>query len=51
MCSSDLTAEEKERMAEANYQNLLKYRLSEVQKEMRKIYQAADEVVEKRKRV
>ena len=44
-----MTEEEKEKMAEANYQNLLKYRLSEVQKEMQKIYKAADEAVEKRK--
>ena len=44
-----MTEEEKDRLAEKNYQNLLKYRLSEVQKEMWEIYTAADELVEKRK--
>lgn len=44
----NMTAEEKEKMVEKNYQNLLKYRLSEVQKEMRAIYVVADKMVEEK---
>lgn len=42
-----MSDEKKQKMVEMNYQNLLKYRLSEVQKEMRAIYKSADEMVEK----
>ena len=47
---ANLTSEEKTQMVETNYQNLLKYRLSEVQEEMRTIYRVADEEIEKRKK-
>lgn len=47
---SNMTDEEKSRMVEINYQNLLKYRLSEVRKEMKKIYKIADRAVEKGKK-
>lgn len=45
---ANMTEEERNALVEENYQNLLKYRLSEVQKEMRMIYEAADKIVEKR---
>lgn len=40
-----MTDKEKKAMVEANYQNLLKYRLSEVQKEVTRIYKIADEAI------
>ncbi len=43
-----MTEEEKKNLTEENYQNLQKYKLSEVQKEMWKIYTAADKAAEKR---
>lgn len=47
---SNMNDEEISRMVETNYQNLLKYRLSEVQKEMTRIYKIADRAVEKRRK-
>lgn len=42
---SNMTNEEKESMKDANFQNLLKYQLSEVQKEMMVIYKTADDEI------
>lgn len=47
---SNMNDEEKSKMLEKNYKNLLKYRLSEVEKEMARIYKIADRAVEKRKK-
>lgn len=44
---ASMNKEHKQAMVETNYQNLLKYRLSEVQKEMTEIYKIADEAVER----
>lgn len=44
---SIMPEDEKRKMIEVNYNNLLKYSLSEVQKEMNTIYKAADDAVEK----
>lgn len=49
-CISNMNDEEKSRMVGINYQNILKYRLSEVRKEMTRIYKIADRMVEKRKK-
>ena len=48
---SGMTKDQKKTMAETNYRNLQKYRLSEVQKEMSQIYCKADEMVEERKKL
>lgn len=44
---SSMAEKERKGMVETNYQNLLKYRLPEVQKEMTAIYRFADKALEK----